>query len=289
MGSFVLRRLALLVPTILGLTLLTFSLVHLLPGDPVEIQTGERNLNPARHLALRAELGLDDPLPVQYLRYLGDVLTLDFGRSFVTKRPVFDEFLSVFPATVELSAAAVAFAILIGVPIGVFAALRRGSLFDFATMTVSLTGYSMPIFWWGLVLVLLFSVELGWTPVAGRIAVALYDIPQVTGFMLIDTLLSGQKRAFLSALHHLLLPAIVLGTIPLATIARMTRSAMLEVLHADYIRTARAKGLSPVRVIGLHALRNALIPVVTLIGLAVGTLFAGAILTETIFSWPGVG
>jgi dipeptide transport system permease protein len=289
MAVFVLRRLVLLVPTFLGLTLLTFSLVHLLPGDPVEIARGERALDPARHAALRAELGLDDPIYLQYLHYLGDVTSGDLGRSFVTKVPVLDEFLVVFPATLELSLAAVTFAIVLGVPIGVLAAVRRGSLFDFATMTAALTGYSMPIFWWGLLLVLLFSVQLGWTPVSGRIAVLLYDIPPVTGFMLVDTLLSGEKGAFASALHHLVLPAVVLGTIPLATVARMTRSSMLEVLHADYIRTARAKGLSPLRVVGLHGLRNALIPVVTVIGLAVGTLLAGAILTETIFSWPGVG
>jgi dipeptide transport system permease protein len=180
------------------------------------------------------------------------------------------------------------FATGIGIPIGILAAVRRGSVLDYATMGVSLTGYSMPIFWWALLLILLFSVNLGWTPVSGRMSVMFYVEP-VTGFMLIDTLLAGDKDAFESAVSHLILPAIALGTIPLAIIARMTRSSMLEVLGEDYIRTARAKGLPPLRVIALHALRNALIPVVTVIGLAVGVLFAGAILTETIFSWPGVG
>ena len=171
---------------------------------------------------------------------------------------------------------------------GIIAGVRRGTAWDHSVMGVSLTGYSMPIFWWGLLLIILFSVNLHWTPVSGRISL-LYYFDDVTGFMLIDSLLSGQDGAFASALHHLILPAIVLGTIPLAVIARMTRSAMLEVLSEDYVRTARAKGLSPFRVIGIHALRNALIPVITVIGLQVGTLLAGAILTETIFAWPGIG
>jgi len=237
---------------------------------------------------LRAEMGLDKPLLNQYAIYIGDLLSGDLGRSIVTKTPVIDEFLALFPATVELSLFAIVFAVSIGLPVGILAAVRRGSAFDYMTMGVSLTGYSMPIFWWALLLILLFSVQLGWTPVSGRLSV-LYYVEPVTGFMLIDTLLSGEKGAFTSALRHLILPAIALGTIPLAAIARMTRSSMLEVLGEDYIRTARAKGLPPWRVIGLHALRNALIPVVTVIGLMVGVLFAGAILTETIFAWPGVG
>ena len=180
------------------------------------------------------------------------------------------------------------FALVLGIPAGIIAAVRRNSVFDHGVMGVSLTGYSMPIFWWGLLLILLFSVQLGWTPVSGRIDVRYYIEP-VTGFLTIDALLSGEKGAFKSAVSHLILPTIVLGTQPLAIIARMTRSAMLEVLGEDYIRTARAKGLSSVRVVALHALRNALIPVITVIGLQVGVLFTGAILTETIFSWPGVG
>jgi dipeptide transport system permease protein len=180
------------------------------------------------------------------------------------------------------------FALIVGLPAGVFAALRRGTAVDHGVMGTALTGYSMPIFWWGLILIMVFSVKLGWTPVSGRIAVE-YDIPHVTGFMLIDAMMSTDEGAFKSALSHLILPAIVLGTIPLAVVARMTRSSMLEVLREDYIRTARAKGLSPGRVIVVHALRNALIPVVTVIGLQVGTLLAGAVLTETLFSWPGIG
>ncbi len=288
MLRFFVTRLGLILPTFLGVTLLTFALIRLAPGDPIELLVGERGIDPARHAQLRADLGLDQPLLVQYGIYISDVLSGDLGRSIVTKTPVLDEFLTLFPATVELSLCAILFAILIGLPMGILAAVRRGTVFDYATMGVSLTGYSMPIFWWALLLILLFSVNLGLTPVSGRLSVMFFVQP-VTGFMLIDTLLSGQDGAFRSAVAHLILPAIALGTIPLAVIARMTRSSMLEVLGEDYIRTARAKGLPPWRVIGLHALRNALIPVITVIGLAVGVLFAGAILTETIFSWPGVG
>ena len=288
MLRFFVTRLGLILPTFLGVTLLTFALIRLAPGDPIELLVGERGIDPARHAQLRADLGLDQPLLVQYGIYISDVLSGDLGRSIVTKTPVLDEFLTLFPATVELSVCAILFAILIGLPLGILAAVRRGTVFDYATMGVSLTGYSMPIFWWALLLILLFSVNLGLTPVSGRLSVMFFVEP-VTGFMLIDTALSGQEGAFRSAVAHLILPAIALGTIPLAVIARMTRSSMLEVLGEDYIRTARAKGLPPWRVIGLHALRNALIPVITVIGLAVGVLFAGAILTETIFSWPGVG
>ena len=181
------------------------------------------------------------------------------------------------------------FAIALGVPMGVVAAARRGSWYDQTLMGLSVTGYSMPIFWWGLLLIMLVGERWGLAPVSGRIDLIKYDIDPVTGFMTVDALLSGQSGAFLDALHHLVLPTVVLGTIPLAVVARMTRSSMLEILSEDYVRTARAKGLSPFRVIGVHALRNALIPVTTVIGLMTGTLLAGAVLTETIFSWPGVG
>lgn len=288
MFRFLLTRLGLLVPTFFGVTLIAFLFIRLLPGDPIELMAGERGVDPERHARLMRELGFDRPLWEQYLAYLWNVLHGDLGRSIVTKQPILQEFLTLFPATVELSVCAITFAVLIGLPVGVLAAVRRGTVFDHTVMAVTLTGYSMPIFWWGLLMIILFSGVLGWTPVSGRISL-LYWIEPVTGFMLIDTLLSGQEGAFASAVQHLILPTIVLGTIPLAVIARQTRSAMLEVLGEDYIRTARAKGLPPRRVIGLHALRNALIPVVTTIGLQVGVLLAGAILTETIFSWPGVG
>lgn len=288
MLGFIFRRVSLLIPAFLGVTLLTFSLIRLVPGDPIEILLGEHGIDPARHAALRADLGLDKPLLEQYEIYIGDVIRGDLGRSIVTKEPVLKEFLTLFPATIELSVCAILFAVFVGLPVGIIAAVRRGSIFDYSAMAISLTGYSMPIFWWALLLILAFSVHLGWTPVSGRMS-AIYFVEPTTGFMLIDSLMSDEPGAFLDAVRHLILPAIALGTIPLATIARMTRSSMLEVLNEDYIRTARAKGLSPYRVITLHALRNALIPVVTVIGLAVGVLFAGAILTETIFAWPGVG
>lgn len=288
MFLFLLRRVGLVIPAFVGVTLLTFALIHLIPGDPVLLLAGERSMSDERHAQLMAEMGLDRPLHVQYLDYIGGVVQGDLGRSISTKVPVIDEFFARFPATIELSVCAMLFAVAIGLPVGILAAVRRGSVFDHSVMAVSLTGYSMPIFWWGLLLILLFSVTLGWTPVSGRIS-ALYWVEPVTGFMLIDSLFSDEAGAFKSAASHLILPSIALGTIPLAVIARMTRSAMLEVLREDYIRTARAKGLTPGRVIAVHALRNALIPVITVIGLQVGVLLAGAILTETIFAWPGVG
>src|SRR6266446_8500066 len=288
MYRFALTRLSLVLPTFVGITMLAFFLIRLVPGDPIETMAGERGIDATRHEQLRQEYGFDQPVLVQYGRYLVRVLHGDLGRSIVTREAVISEFSALFPATVELAICAMLLALSVGLPAGILAAVRRNSIFDYGVMGVSLVGYSMPIFWWGLLLILLFSVQLGWTPVSGRIDIA-YDFDSVTGFMLIDSLLSGQDGAFTSAMSHLILPMIVLGTIPLAVIARMTRSSMLEVLNEDYIRTAKAKGLSPPRVVWIHALRNALIPVITVIGLQVGTLMAGAILTETIFSWPGVG
>jgi len=288
MLRFLLTRLSLIVPTFLGVTLLTFAMIRLIPGDPILLIFGERTVDEAVYNQMKAELGLDKPILVQYGYYLADMARGNFGKSIITREPVLSEFAQLFPATLELSVAAMTLAVLIGLPAGIIAAVRRNSVFDHSVMGLSLTGYSMPIFWWGLLLILLFSVTLGWTPVSGRMAVR-YFIEPVTGFVLIDSWLEGNWAAFRSALHHLVLPAVALATIPLAVIGRMTRSSMLEVLHEDYIRTARAKGLAPWRVVGLHALRNALIPVITVIGLQVGTLLGGAILTETIFSWPGVG
>jgi dipeptide transport system permease protein len=288
MLRFVLTRLGLVVPTFLGIILLTFVLIRLVPGDPVEVRVGERGISPERHAELMHEMGLDRPLYVQFFDYVGGVLQGDLGTSVVTHRPVMDEFLTLFPATLELAFFAMIFCIAIGLPAGVIAAVKRGSVFDHTVMGDSLTGYSMPIFWWGLLLILFFSINLEWTPVAKRLSDDFF-VDETTGFMLIDTLMSDEKGSFLDALHHLILPTIVLGTVPLAVIARMTRSAMLEVLGEDYIRTARAKGLNVYRIVAVHALRNALIPVVTVIGLQVGTLMGGAILTESVFSWPGIG
>ncbi|WIM84578.1 ABC transporter permease subunit [Gallibacterium anatis] len=288
MFRFIFKRVAMVIPTFIGITLLTFALIHLIPGDPIEIRMGERGLSPEVHQQMMHQLGLDKPLPEQYFDYLKGIAHGDFGTSFKNNVPVLDEFLSLFPATIELAVFAILFAVIIGIPIGILAAIKRGSIFDHSVMAISLTGYSMPIFWWGLLLMLLVSVQWNLTPVSGRID-AEYWVDSVTGFMLIDSWLSGEPGAFKSAVMHLILPSIVLGTIPLAVISRMTRSSMLEVLGEDYIRTARAKGLSSMRIIVVHALRNALIPVVTVIGLIVGQLLSGAILTETIFSWPGIG
>jgi dipeptide transport system permease protein len=288
MFSFILRRLAVVVPTFIGITIVAFAFVRVLPGDPVLLLAGERGVSAERYAALLTQFGFDRPIWEQYWDYLAGIFQGNFGTSISTKRPVIRDFLTLFPATLELGLCATLFAVLIGVPAGIVAAVRRGSLFDQLTMGGALVGYSMPIFWLGLLLIILFSGVLGWTPVSGRISL-MYFFPAVTGFMTIDALLSGQKGAFASALHHLILPTVTLGTIPLAVIARQTRSAMLEVLGDDYVRTARSKGLSPRRVIGLHAFRNAMIPVVTTIGLQVGVLMAGAILTETIYSWPGIG
>lgn len=288
MFGFLLRRVALVIPTFFGITLLVFLLIHLIPGNAVEAMTGERGMDPARYAQMAHELGLDQPLYIQYFHYLANIFKGDLGASIVSHTPVLDEFKTLFPATLELSLSAMLFALVIGLPAGILAALKRNTILDYSVMGISLTGYSMPVFWWALLLILLFSVTLGWTPVSGRIDI-LFDVPPVTGFMLIDSLLGGDPGAFKSALSHLILPTIALGTIPLAVIARMTRSTMLEVLREDYIRTARAKGLSWWRVVAIHALRNALIPVVTVVGLQVGVMLAGAILTETIFSWPGIG
>jgi dipeptide transport system permease protein len=288
MLRFLFTRFGLLVPTFLGVTVVAFSFIRLIPGDPIEVMVGERGIDPDRHAKLLAEFGYDKPLWEQYLLFLGNLLQGDLGKSVVTKQPVLEEFFTLFPATVELGICAIFLAVALGLPVGILAGVRRGSTFDHSVMAVSLTGFSMPIFWLGPLLIILFSGILGWTPVSGRISV-FYFFEPVTGFMLIDSLLSGEEGAFASALSHLILPTAVLATIPIAVIARQTRSAMLEVLSEDYVRTARAKGLPPLRVIGLHALRNALIPVVTVIGLQVGVLLAGAILTETIFSWPGIG
>lgn len=288
MLRFLVTRLAMLIPTFIGVTIISFSLIRLIPGDPVELLAGERSISPERHAKLMQEMGLDAPLHEQYLIFIWELLQGDLGESIRTKTPVVEEFFALFPATIELSLTALLFAVIIGLPAGMIAGVRRGRAFDHTVMTVSLTGYSMPIFWWGLLLIIFFSGILGWTPVSGRMSVMFFVEP-ITGFLLLDTLLQENWAAFQSAVHHLVLPAIVLGTIPLAVIARQTRSAMIEVLGEDYVRTARAKGLPPARVIGLHALRNALIPVITVIGLQIGLLFSGAILTETIFAWPGIG
>lgn len=288
MFSYLLKKILGLIPTFIGITLVAFFLIRLVPGDPIEVMMGERRLDPEVHAEMIKRMGLDRPLIVQYGDYVGKLLQGDLGQSLVSREPVAKEFAALFPATVELAASALILALVLGLALGMIAGLKRGSWIDQGVMGVATVGYSMPVFWWGLILIMFFSVQLGITPVSGRIAIE-YDILPRTGFMLIDTLLANDFDAFRSALMHLILPTLVLGTIPMAVIARMTRSAMLEVLREEYIRTARAKGLSPLRVVIVHALRNALIPVITVVGLQTGALLAGAVLTETIFSWPGIG
>lgn len=293
MFKFLIKRSIDLVPTLLGISLLSFFLIRMVPGDPVLLMLGERGADPAVYAEMRKSLGLDLPVIEQYWNYLKSALHGDLGNSIISKRTVVSEFFDRFPATLELGLVALFFAVLCGIPLGIVAAVKRNSFYDYFFMGGSLLGYSMPIFWWGLVLILVFSVQLGLTPVSGRMSV-MFDIDSITGFMLIDSLspeLIKEEglKPFLSALSHLILPSIAMGTIPLAVVARMTRSSMLEVLGEDYIRTAKSKGLSVGRIITVHALRNALIPIVTIIGLMFGSIITGAILTETIFSWPGIG
>jgi dipeptide transport system permease protein len=289
MFSFLLRKLIYIVPTLIGASLIAFVLIRLVPGDPVVHLLGERGGDPQVVAEMKAKFGLDLPIWQQYFKFISNAITGDMGVSTVSKRPVNEEFMSRFPATLELAMAGLFWAILIGIPIGIFAAIKKNSWFDYTFVGASLVGYSMPIFWWGLILILVFSVGLGWFPVSGRIDVQ-YDISSVTGLLLIDVWFSQDSwPAFKSALNHLILPAFVLGTVPLAVIVRMTRASMIEVLSEDFMRALRAKGISFKKLILKHALRNAIVPIFTVIGLLMGSLLTGAVLTETIFSWPGIG
>ncbi len=279
--------------TLVGVTFLCFMLIRLIPGDPVLIMIGEKNVSPEVYQQMKENLGLDKSMPEQFIIYAKSVLSGDLGTSIVTKTSVWGEFKERFPATVELGMVGLFGATIIAIPLGIFAALKRNSFLDYTLMGSSLVGFSMPIFWWGLLLILVFSVKLGITPVSGRISIE-YDIPVWSGLFLIDTLRPEIVKAegfapFISAFKHLILPSIALGTIPLAILSRMTRSSLLEVLGEDFVRTAKAKGLSQYRIIVIHALRNALVPIVTTFALLFGTILTGAILTESIFSWPGIG
>ncbi|MDP8163181.1 ABC transporter permease subunit [Pasteurella skyensis] len=287
MFKFILKRLFSVIPTFLAITLITFALVHLIPGDPIEIRMGERGLSPEVHAQMMHQLGLDLSLPQQYFNYLKGIFQGDLGNSFRNNEPVLKEFFTLFPATVELAFFALLWSLIGGIVLGVIAAVKKDSWWSHLISSLSLTGYSMPIFWWGLILILYISIPLD-LPASGRLP-AEYWIDTHTGFMLIDTWISEEEGAFLAAVQSLILPSIVLGTIPLAVVTRMTRSSMLEVLSQDYIRTAKAKGLTQSRIIINHALRNALIPIITVVGLIVGQLLSGAVLTENIFSWPGIG
>jgi len=291
MLKYIARRLVLLIPTLIGVLTIVFFMVALSPGDPARVMLGER-ANAEQLEQLRQELGLDRPLGEQYLRYLGRAVQLDFGKSIKTGRPVMEEIGQLFPATVELALVAMLLATTIGILIGVISAVKKNSWIDYTAMVGALVGVSMPVFWLALVFIMIFSVGLGWFPTGGRMNVRLFFEP-ITRLYLLDGLIilfrEGDPQYFLSALRHIVLPAIALATIPLAIIARTTRSSMLETLRQDYVKTARAAGLPERRVIFRYALKNALLPIVTVVGIQFGLLLAGAILTETIFAWPGIG
>jgi peptide/nickel transport system permease protein len=289
MGRYILKRLLNLIPVLLGITLLVFILLHLIPGDPAQILAGTR-ATPEIVEGIREQLGLNKPLPVQYLLFLGNLLRFNLGNSIMSGASIIQEIAIRWPATFELSLAAMLIALFLGIPAGVLAAVRKNSAIDNLTMSGSLVGVSMPVFWLGLLLIYLFAVNWQWLPPGLRISQEVASsFKPLTGFYVLDALLQLNWNALKDVLAHLVLPALTLSTIPLAIIARITRSAMLEVLSQDYIRTARAKGVLERWVIFKHALKNALLPVVTIIGLQFGTLLSGAILTETIFSWPGIG
>lgn len=289
MALYILKRLLSLLPVLLGITLLVFCFLHLIPGDPAVVLLGER-ATPEQIAALREQLGLNQPLPIQYLIFLGNLLRFDLGNSIISGIPIAAELRSRFPATLELSLGAMLVALILGIPAGILAAVRKNSWLDNLLMSGSLLGVSLPVYWLGLLLIYLFAVNLQWLPPSGRISVDVgFRFQPLTGFYLLDALLRLDGGALKDVLAHLVLPALALGTIPLAILARITRSAMLESLAQDYIRTAKAKGVPAVGIILRHALKNALLPISTIIGLQFGTLLGGAILTETIFSWPGIG
>ena len=287
MGRYAVRRSLTIIPVLLGVSVLVFSFIHLIPGDPALTMLGER-ATPEKVEEVRRHLGLDRPIPEQYLIYLAKIVRGDLGISIVRGDPVLTDLLRRFPATVELATAAIFLALLFGIPIGIVSAVWRNSLVDSFSRVWALAGVSMPIFWLGLMLAWFFGVQLRWLPTGFRLDTGTAFEPW-TNFVILDAALQGNWAVLRDALRHLILPAVALATIPLAVIARMTRASMLEVLSQEYIRTAEAKGLPQAAVILRHALRNALLPVLTVVGLQVGHLLAGAILTETIFSWPGIG
>jgi peptide/nickel transport system permease protein len=285
---FVVRRLLLLVPILIGLSILVFLWIRLLPGGPAQALLGERGTD-AQVAQIERQYGLDEPLHVQYLKYVEKVfLDRDLGNSIGSRRPVTDELKQRFPATIELAFAAMLFSIVLGIPLGFLAAKKYGTPLDHASLVISLLGISIPIFFLAIILKYVFAVKLGWLPTVGRISV-LIDLEHPTNFYVLDAIIAGNMSALWDVLKHLILPAVALGSIPLAVIARITRAAVLDVQNEDYVRTARAKGVAPRLVDTRHVLRNALLPIATIIGLQTGLLLSGAVLTETVFAWPGLG
>jgi len=287
MLAYIVRRIFILIPTLLGVSILVFLMLHITPGDPAELLLGERATEEAL-VELREHLGLNEPLYIQYGLFIKRLMKGDLGETIWTRQKVWTEVKQRFPATIELTLAALCIACFFGIIFGIISATKQYSIFDYVSMIGALAGVSMPIFWLGLIFMLIFSLNLGWLPISGRLSVDI-DLEIITNFYILDAVLTRNWAALKDAVWHIIMPAVTLSTIPMAIVARMTRSAMLEVLRQDYIKTAKAKGLSNFTVTFKHALRNALIPVVTTVGLQFGVALGGAILTETIFAWPGVG
>ncbi|HZW83843.1 MAG TPA: ABC transporter permease [Candidatus Deferrimicrobium sp.] len=287
MLKYIIKRILMLIPVLIGVSIIVFLIMRVFSPDPAPIVLGQHATQEAAD-AWRQVNGLNDPIYLQYWHYLKGALTGDLGTSYYTKLPVLKEIFTRFPATIELAVVAIILASIFGILIGVISAVKKNSIFDNAGMFLALIGVSMPIFWLGILLIILFSGTLHWLPSNGRIN-PLLQPGHITGFYLIDSLATGNMSAFMDALRHLVLPASALAMYSMAIITRMTRSSMLDTLQQDYIRTARAKGISESRVIYKHALRNGLIPIITVIGLQLGSLLGGAVLTETVFSWPGIG
>ena len=287
--EYVTRRLLLLIPVLIGVTIITFVVSHVIPADPAMQFAGGPKAQPETIERIREELHLHEPLWVQYFYYLNDLIHFDLGKSYLENRPVTDSLAQYFPATLELTIFAMLISIPLGIVGGIISAVRRNKMSDHITRFIAIVGYSLPIFWLALMFQYVFAYQIPILPLEGRLSIGISAPPPVTGLFVLDSLLAGDPEACGSALYHLLMPAFTLGFATLALILRMTRSSMLEVLSADYIRTARAKGLSERTVIFKHALRNALIPTVTVTGLSFGALLGGAVLTETIFNWPGMG
>jgi peptide/nickel transport system permease protein len=286
MSQYILRRLLLAIPVLIGVTFVAYAML-LLTGDPTGALAGE-HATPELRARIRERYGLDDPIYIQYGRFLSQISQGDLGTSIMTKSPVANELRQFMPATIELALAAMTIAVIVGLPLGVIAGYKHNSFVDLNTTVLALVGVSMPIFWLALMLLWVFGLKLGWFPTSGRIDPST-ELNTITNLYVLDSILTLNFEALKSSLHHLALPAIALATIPTAFIARITRSSMLDVLNAEYIRTARAKGVLEFTVVNRHALKNAMLPVITVIGLQTGFLLAGAILTETIFAWPGMG
>jgi len=287
MFKYSLKRISALLLVLLIVSLIIFLIMHFAPGDPAALSLGI-TATPEDIERVKKEMGLDDPLITQYIKFLKNAFRGDFGTSYYTKQPVLSELMALFPATAELAVASIIIALSIGIVTGIISALKQNSIFDHLSMVIALLGVSMPVFWIGLILLWIFSIKFGWTPISGRLSVQI-DLRSITGLFIFDSIITGNLTALKDTLRHIALPAFTLSTISTGIIARFTRSSMLEVIRQDYIRTARAKGVGEMAVVFKHALKNTLIPVVTVVGLQFGLLLGGAVVTETVFSWPGIG